>query len=777
MQFITHSPKEGTRYTRLEETRFTPMDDMDPCGGAGVDYNGRRFVDFPDANDGGGGVYLLTLPMSTAPPPVVDTIDAFRVVYKENLFCVCLPLSPSQGMLAPQPWLKMTLDVDDAQDKSGSIAMIFTKVREATLDNYNVACCQLAASKTAWHFLLLRREFHAALLRRIPAGSRLFVTLSTTATAPSMECGDASLYVSRPHVFEIADTAQLRAARGMFSTKRNAEVAWKKEDPAGGVQLAVQGVLPRDTIILNIAPPPLGEMVARALEQPLPPPEPVYVHLNPSHKPDSFLFTNDITPGALVCAMPKLLDVNVHMSLRGNATVMSLQEALPFYANGECESEEKLAKDLQAALQHHAPFVVTVTVQNKSDLIQLKVTLEDPVDPSACLIMTHEGKKIMTAEVNNPTATLNVQALLRPGRVTSQGWAALDKSCRNLNTVTVSFPSGDGGDKIWVGHEMIMERLRQCLVQLFPNASEVRVACAAPPPTRARRPPSPIQDQARIVVALLNSLPWAAHRHKLRASLDDNMRLRVECINKPYATAAIQQILALMDLLARYVGPSEVDKILQAADSHAAAHLHQRWLTAAPYYGALQSLREWLAPWRVTLEDIVETRLTPEMETFKNIPFMELFEGMTSKAVVIRHFFQDCPILCAIPQIELALAGVTEARVRVDGEALHDKLERKLREAPPTGADNWILDPSKDSSITADQDGGIYLRVFLRSDPYLHQQIQAVTQHIMNDISLPQEGTHAGGSKLGGRKKELTPQQSAMLAAMRRKKAGGSTLS
>ena len=52
----------------------------------------------------------------------------------------------------------------------------------------------------------------AALLRRIPAGSRLFVTLSTTATAPSMECGDASLYVSRPHVFEIADTAQLRAA-------------------------------------------------------------------------------------------------------------------------------------------------------------------------------------------------------------------------------------------------------------------------------------------------------------------------------------------------------------------------------------------------------------------------------------------------------------------------------------------------------------------------------------------------------------------------------------
>ena len=81
---LSRTAREGTRYTRLEETRFRPWTTF-PHGGAAWS-NGRRFVDFPLPM---GGVGVPAHAAQSPPPPVVD-IDAFRVVYKENLFaCAC----------------------------------------------------------------------------------------------------------------------------------------------------------------------------------------------------------------------------------------------------------------------------------------------------------------------------------------------------------------------------------------------------------------------------------------------------------------------------------------------------------------------------------------------------------------------------------------------------------------------------------------------------------------------------------------------------------------
>ena len=755
MNFITHNPSAGTRYARLPETRFTPVDDDSPHTAAGVEYDGRRLADFPPLAVGGGSVYRLTLPQPPAPPPAVDMARVFHDVYREDPSCVCLPVSPSQGVLAPRPWLKMTLDVDDAANKAGSIAMMFTKVRGAILDNHNVACCQPAASRAAWHVLLLRREFHAALRRGTPPGSRLFVMTSPTAPAPAMECGGAELYVGLPHVFEIADTAQLRAARGI--SMESAVVAQKNENPGGGVQLAVQGVLPRDTIF-HVAPPPLREMVARALERPRPP-GPVYVHLHPSDKDqESFLFTHEITPGALVCAMPALLDVSVHMSVQAEATVMSLQEALPCYANGEFESEERLVDDLQAALQHHAPFAITVAAKkNHGGLRQLEVTLVAPVDASARLTMTRNGENIVTAGPDQPTVLLNALALLRPGRFTSQGWAKVDGQNRNLNTVTTALHPGEeaAGGAVWVGHGMIMERLRQFLRKVFPAATEVRVACA-PPPAQAQvcRPPQPKLGQGRLLAALLNSLPGALHRHKLRASVNEEAHLCIQCDNRAYAQAATQQVLALADILARCVGPSESSRILEAADAAAAARLHARWLAAAPYHGALRSLQAWLAPCAVTLEEIVDKSFTLELsdrlaqdavlaQAVSSItPLMQQAEGMAAQAVVFRCVFGEVlhHFMRAAPRLELAMAGVVAARVRVEAAGPPGALGRKLREEAPPG--DCTLDPRHPLANGADPPGGVRLRVFLSPDPYLHRQIQAATRHAMADVAAPPPREH-----------------------------------
>ena len=95
---------------------------------------------------------------------------------------------------------------------------------------------------------------------------------------------------------------------------------------------------------------------------------------------------------------------------------------------------------------------------------------------------------------------------------------------------------------------------------------------------------------------------------------------------------------------------------------------------------------------------------------------------------------------------------------------------------PP--GDDWILDPSHP---VPDPDGGVRrLRVFLRPHPYLHQQIQTVTRYVLADLAAPPraqaQAQAQGGTKLGGgaaagteKKKELTPRQNAMLAAMRRR--------
>ena len=59
-------------------------------------------------------------------------------------------------------------------------------------------------------------------------------------------------------------------------------------------------------------------------------------------------------------------------------------------------------------------------------------------------------------------------------------------------------------------------------------------------------------------------------------------------------------------------------------------------------------------------------------------------------------------------------------------------LGRKLREEAPPG--DCTLDPRHPLANGADPPGGVRLRVFLSPDPYLHQQIQAVTRHALDLI-------------------------------------------